>query len=361
MSVKWMDPLKGNNTFQYKNDNLIDTVKGIANGNNITSRYEFENLKSYMATNKLFSKDDIQIYDKVSRFGFIPLYTHDQVTREYLFFTRPDLNLFRDNNGDYLNSDLEKIPFFVEASKRNRKALCQLQHTMYDKSHPFMYLLTNCVTSKLDLPSISADSKESTANIFGTAIQYRGSSYKSDNGYDFTLSFTDTSSLDIYMMVKAYDEYMRLIKTGEVSPMKKYITSRIISEQFSIYKFLVGGDGETILYYAKLTGCYFTDVPRSDLSDPGNDGFKYSISFHAQFVEDSNPMIINEFNRLMPKSVRTGEKEKEPVYKFDKNYQGVLNNDWVDYPIITEEIEDNDLRVKYRGTKYDYRLKWVKM
>ena len=222
-----------------------------------------------------------------------------------------------------------------------------------------MYLLSNNVTSKLDLPGISADSKESTSNIMGVNIQYRGHSYKSDNGYDFTLSFTDTAYLDIYTMLKAYDEYMRLLKTGEGNdrevkfrPIKKYIENRIISEQFSIYKFLIGEDGETILFYAKLTGCYFTDVPRSDMSDPGNDGFKYSVSFHAQFVEDSNPMILSEFNRISP--------AKSNIYMNTYDYENnVVDNTWARWPKIIRVDRNNDLQVERRGTKYDYRLKWV--
>ena len=216
-----------------------------------------------------------------------------------------------------------------------------------------MYLLTNCVTSRLDLPGISAESKESTANVMGTVIQYRSHSRKSDNGYDFSLSFRDNAYLEIYSMVKAYDEYIRLLKSGEISPIKKYIVSRILSEQFSIYKFLVGEDGETILYYAKLTGCYFTDVPRGDMSDPGSDGFKYSLSFHAQFVEDSNPMIINEFNRISPGNSST---DFINVYDSDNN---VVDNTWARWPRIIV-VKENDLQVARRGVKYDYRLKWIK-
>ena len=153
-----------------------------------------------------------------------------------MFFTKPDLNIFGayDDNGSIpynssLNDALKTIPFFTEINYRNKDALRQLQYSIKDSNetvNPFMYSLSNSVTSKLDLPSISAESRESTPNIMGTSIQYRGHSYKSDNGYDFSLSFKDTAYLDIYATVKAYDEYMRLLKMGEVSPKKKYIVYR---------------------------------------------------------------------------------------------------------------------------------------
>ena len=258
-----------------------------------------------------------------------------------------------------LNSELVNVPFFVSADLRNKRALHQLQYSVKDKNgvfNPFMYLLSNSVKSKLDLPGISADSKESTTNIMGTTIQYRSHSYKSDNGYDFSLSFTDTAYLELYTLVKAYDEYMRLLKTGEVTPFKHHIEYKVVPEQFSIYKFLVGSDGETILFYSKLTGCYFTDVPRGDFSDPGQDGFKYSLSFHAQFVEDNNPMILSEFNKISPAS------SNDYVSTYDYKNQ-VVNNDWVRWPKIESVVYNsnngNDKRVKRRGVNQDYRLRWV--
>jgi hypothetical protein len=353
MSVKYIDPLgNGGKTLSYDN-----------------KKFNFKNLDKVLAANKIFPKEKLDYYNKVSRFGYIPVFETESVSKEYLFFTKPDLNLFGNDAGttynydSELNNTLATIPFFQEMNVRNKEALRQLQYSVRDSNgslNPFMYSLTNAVTSKLDLPGISADSKESTSNIMGTSIQYRSHSLKSDNGYDFTLSFTDNAYLDIYYMLKAYDEYMRLLKTGDgIRPIKKYILNKIISEQFSIYKFLVGEDGETILYYAKLTGCYFTDVPRSDLSDPGPDGFKYSVSFHAQFVEDSNPMIINEFNRISPGGRSTNYVS---AYDFDNN---VVDNSWVKWPKIVTvygdpSLPDYDKQVKRRGTTYDYRLKWIK-
>lgn len=335
------DPLNNKNYMMYDNKS-----------------FTFSRLKQTLAANRIFSKDDIKWYDKFSRYGYIDPYNTEGVCREFLFFTKPDLNLFSGTSfNSSLNPTLASIPFFVDANKRNGEALRQLQYSVKDASgvsNPFMYLLSNSVTSKLDLPGISAESRESTSNIMGTSIQYRGHSFKSDNGYDFSLSFTDTAYLEVYTLIKAYDEYMRLLKTGEISPIRKYILSRIISEQFSIYKFLIGSDGETILFYAKLTGCYFTDVPRSDFSDPGNDGFKFSASFHAQFVEDNNPMILEEFNRISP-SGRSSSTSYAPVY--DYGIQAV-NNQWVRFPKIVAVTNQTDKQVSRRGTKKDYRMKW---
>ena len=353
MTLNPMDPLgTGKDTIQYKNNTTNKKISFSGDNNN---------LEKTLAASGLFRRNKVQCYNSVSRYGYLPVHETEQVAREYLFFTKPDLNLFGDGSGknlyEYeigLNSKLLLYPFFVETNARNGDALRQLQSSVKDSNgrvNPFMYLLTNHVTSTLDLPTLTAESKESTSNIMGMNIQYRGHSLKSDAGYDFTISFTDTAYLEIYSLLKAYDEYIRLLKTGEIAPMKNHILYRILAEQFSIYKFLVSQDGETILYYAKLTGCYFTDVPRSDMADPPPDGFKYSVSLHAQFVEDSNPLIIQEFNRLSP-----GHKFNKyvDVYDYDNN---VVDNTWVDWPKI---VAYKDKRSRRRTGSYDYRLKWVR-
>lgn len=302
--------------------------------------------------------NDTTWYNKVNRYGWINPYNHDRVIREYLFFTKPDLYLFDGSTANVNNlvSGVKDNSVIYEAASRMPKVLTQLQYSITDpdgKFNPFMYLLTNAVKSKLDLPGISADSNSSTENIMGTNIHYRSHSLKSDNGYDFSLSFTDTAYLEIYTLAKCYDEYMRLIKLGEAEPKEIYITNRIIPEQFSIYKFLVGSDGETILYYAKLTGCYFTDVPRSDLSDPGEE-IKFSLSFHAQFVEDMNPQILKEFDII---SNRGGN-------NFMSVFNGEnVNNQWAKYPRVIRANKTDPIygkRVARRGVEYDYFLKWIK-
>ena len=354
-----MDPLRGDGTITYENTRNGSFTTGV------------NHMRMVMHQNLLFDKDEIKWYSHFNRYGYIDPYNTDQVLKEFLFFTKPDLYIFDGDriNGSKisLNPSLSIIPFFSEAAYRHPQALAQLQYGIKDDNgvyNPFMALLSNSVTSKLDLPAIQSEFNQSTPNIYGTTIDYRSHSIKSDNAFDFTLSFLDTAYLEIYTMVKAYDEYMRLQKLGDIEyndKYKQYIIDRIIPEQFSVYKFLIGSDGETILYYAKATGVFFTDVPRSDFSDPGNDGFKYSISFHANFVEDSNPSILSEFNRISPMydSIKEAKSNQKSINYVDVyNGEGV-NNSWARYPYIETVDEFGDKRVARRGVHKDYRLKWL--
>ena len=349
---KQMDPLSGDGSMTMDNTGTGSTTISIPN------------TKMIMHQNLLFDRNEIKWYDHFNRYGCIDLYDTDQVIKEVLFFTKPDLYIYdgdKLDNNNMLSPSLKKIPFFTDAAKRHPKALAQLQYGIKDENgyqSPFMALLSNAVTSKMDLPTIQTEFNQSTPNIYATAIDYRSHSIKSDNSYDFTLSFMDTAYLEIYTMVKAYDEYMRMQKIGDIdfgeSRYKDYITDRIINDQFSVYKFLVGSDGETILYYAKATGVFFTDVPRADFGDPGNDGFKFSLNFHANFIEDNNPLILREFNAISPANPTI----QEPIDVY--NAQGV-NNSWARYPYIGIYGDKRAQRTGERkgaGAR-DYRLKWV--
>lgn len=339
-----MNPLDGKFSFNYGNKN-----------------FNLNNGKDILLNNQFLKRRDTNWYCKCTRYGWIDPFDNDRVTKEFLFFTKPDLNIIQ-NNDEYSPTSEElagRAPVIYEILQRQPKVITQLQHGVEHEYNinpgNFMYLLSNAKTSKLELPGISGESHESTSTLMGTNIQYRGHSFKSDNGYDFTLSFMDTAYLEVYSLAKAYDEYIKLCKRGILKPKKEYIVNHIDSTMFSIYKFLIGSDGETILYYAKLTGCYIADVPRSDLADPGDDGIKFSLSFHANYVEDMNPYILAEFNAIaIPPSVKLSDCRLLPVY--DSNVG--VNNEWGMYPQIQQR---DTLRSKRRDVKYDYYLRWFNL
>lgn len=341
--------------------------------------FSVDNINRVMHRNLIYDTSSSPLwFERFSRFGWINPFETDYAFREYLFFTKPDLYIFDDESGNRLNESLNVIPFFKDAFLKNNLALRELQYgvkNLQGRRDPFMHLLSNYVTSKMDLPGIGADSNKSTQNVYGVGIDYRSSSAKSDAAFDFSLSFKDTPTLDIYTMVKAYDEYVRLNKMGEINfrsgslseRYKNYFLANIISDQFSVYKFIVSNDGETIVYYAKATGVYFTDVPRSDFGDPGNDGYKFSLSFHANFVNDMDPAILAEFDAL---TLATTDLSKFlDVYDTakgikDRDNDTGINAEPARYARVIRVVNDKRAERRYRSHTYsgqfsDYRLKWT--
>ena len=298
--------------------------------------------------------DDLNVIDKTYRFGFFDPDNAITTTREYLFFTKPDLNILkRDDISGAVNSGaladgIDSIPFFQSLFQSRKKIIKTLQSS-YGTNDPFNHLLQNMVISNLDIPSLSAETIDNATNAYGVGYSYRGSSESSDDNPTFSLEFRDNRSLDVYYFFKAYEEYETLKHHGIVRPWLKYIEDKILHDQFSIYKFLVDEDMETILYYGKYYGVMPISLPRDTFSSSNFDsGLSYSIDFKAAFYDDMKPEILYDFNEIAGDFY---DKQKYVVTP----YNTVL--DQADMrpataAFITAEQNSN------RTSGYDFKLKW---
>lgn len=303
---------------------------------------------STMNANNIYQRNQIDRYKKFSRFGYFDPYNTISVTREYLFFTKMDLHLFKPNSQN-LNPELNNNPFFTEAYKNFRDVMHQLQWSTRNisKSGPFVNLLSNTVVTKLELTDIALESLETAANIAGTRLEYPLATTTSSNVQEFNLEFEDTKNLDVYMFFRIWYEYELLKKDGLVSPPdKNYIINKILHDQMSCYKIVVGEDMETIIHWSKFWGVYPTNIPRSSLSDLDvNGSLKIPISFKCQWEEDMDPSILSDFNTLVNDQLKTFKTDL-PIY--DKSKE-MINGKWANVPYI---VSGN------RNGRRVYKLKW---
>ena len=269
-------------------------------------------------SNNIFLPKETDYFSKRYRYGVLNTYQALTTCREYLFFTKPDLNIYerdeRNRDGtplSKLNPGLESYSFWRELDQKFPEVLACLQSSKtvnnspnnikVNSEDPFNHLLENMVQSNLDVPGLDSSSEaiDTPINLYGVGYKYRGSSEASDDTFDFSLEFKDTKYLPVYYYFKAYEEYETLKHHGVISPYIRYITNKVLHDQYSIYKFLVDEDGETILYYAKYYGVKSYNLPRDVFNTTAFDnGLSYSISFNAAFVEDMDPTILMDFNRL---------------------------------------------------------------
>ena len=258
---------------------------------------------SLLHANGLFSRSELDSYNKTYRFGTLSPYGRVSNAREFLFFTKPDLNILaRDDNtgtvSNKLNSALASSPFWVDLFESRKRTINILQSSS-DLKDPFNHLLQNQVSSNLEVPSLDATMVDTAVNMYGVGFSYRGSSEASDDGYEFSLEFKDNRWLDTYYFFKAYEEYETLKHHGVIRPWRRYIEQKVIHDQFAIYKFIVDEDMETIIYYGKYYGVTPKSLPRDVFSTSEfTDGISYSINFKAAFYDDMEPEIIADFNNL---------------------------------------------------------------
>ena len=313
-------------------------------------------------SSNIYSKSEIQssIYTKTFRFGINNPYSTISYGREYLFFTKPDLNIIAQTNhggetveGNKLYASLQDIPFWVDIKKTRKNTIEALEYS-YKRNvnkirDPFNHLLQNTCVSNLDVPALSAEVVDTATNMYGVGYSYRGSSEASDDNPEFSLEFRDTRNLDVYYYFKAYEEYETLKHHGIVSPSKYYIKNKILHDAFAIYKFLVDEDMETIVYYGKMYGVTPKSLPRDVFSSTNFDnGISYSIDFKAAFYEDMKPDILADFNKL---SIN--------LYKAQK-YQITPYNSVLDHadtrPAKAAYVVKESSNISPTG--YVYKLKW---
>ena len=297
--------------------------------------------------NNVVDRFDVDWFNKFSRHGFIDPFNDFTRTTEYLFFTKPDLNLSGEEAGISSNSAVSVSPFFKDAISRYPEVAELLQYSN-KPGMPLNPLLSNAVTSSLDLPGISADTIETAKNVFGTSISYRGTSMKSDQDYDFSLDFRDDKYLDVYMYFKMYDEYEKLKWSGLVGPRSIYRLAKVVHDQTSIFKFIVDADGMTIRYFAWVVGLFPVSVPRDSMSNIGSDT-NFSVSFKAQFAEDLNPRIIWAFNKIMSAN------DTGVGYKIFDTSTKMIEGDWASRPFV--KIRPGSTN---KGSRDKYYLQWLR-
>ncbi|MCK9198665.1 MAG: hypothetical protein M0P49_03590 [Bacilli bacterium] len=299
----------------------------------------------------IYNRRDVEWFDKFNRFGYIDPYNTVNHAKEYLFFTKPDLHLFKNSSSSSLNTELQDVPFFIEMIKNYKPVLEQLQESCSGSNGPFIKILSNSVKNTLDMPTLSAKTIETSATIYGTKQSYRGGS-SGDEDNDFSLEFEDTKYLDLYMFFKCWDEYSRRKVLGLVTPPKdSYIIDKILHDQIAIYKFIVGEDGETIIYYGKSFGCYPTGVPREAFSDMDkNGGLVYSVPWKSFVIEDMNPLILKDFNKLVSDYIPS----TRDIALYDRTNK-LPNSEWATIPYVYESLS-RTLDPHYR--KSNYKLRW---
>ena len=312
----------------------------------------------------MVSRQNFDPYNKLYRFGYLNPYDAVQNGREYLFFVKPDLFLVGSKiktvrskvnglspNDIKLNGILKNNPFWIDLKNKWPNVFAQLQWSAMSNPYPFSLLLTNTVTSTLDLPGLSSANLSTPTNIFGTNYEYRGSSEASNDNFNFSLEFKDTKWLDTYMFFRAYEEYEDMKSKGQIRFYDEKVSSNELArhfmqmiehkrlhDQFGIYKFITMEDGETILHYSYFCGCMWTSLPRDSFNSPEfSDGvIKYGIDGKCAFVQDMKPNILRNFNRLVLSYIHGKD-----LYSSNSTHRSIMTINGYKYaPIIDMTYDD---------------------
>ena len=137
-----------------------------------------------------------------------------------------------------------------------------------------------------------------------------------------------------------------------------YIVYKILSDQMTVFKFIVGEDGETLIYWACLWGCYPKSVPRSTFSDLPTDGnLKFTVNWKATFQQDMDPMILTHFDNLCKEAIAANQGQFVAMNLYDSNIGAVTGRKATIPGILKTESRISSDGYDFKP-KYDYLLKW---
>lgn len=301
-------------------------------------------IKKTMRANGVFEESDMKYNSVFYPFRRYDPYNMVEGTREVVFFTKPSLPLM--DRTSSLTSEFAGTPYFANlASTGYGRVLSDLSYP-YSDSCPFIRILTNRITSTIDVPDISVDELETAQNMWGTRILYPKSSMSSDENLDFTCEFEDTKYLEVYHTFKAWDLYRQGKWWGIFSPNESFVMNKILYDHISVYKFTIANDGETILHYCKWTGCFPKTISRSSFSDIPREGpLKINVGFKLSgWFEDMEPNIISDFNRLIQEWIGSSSYGtlNGNIYDIWSDDIGMVTQDDVNIPFILQGAENKD-------------------
>lgn len=238
----------------------------------------------------------------------------------HVFFTRPDLNLFKENNPNVLLDNVENDAAFYYLNKNSPMVLKSLTKNFSSK-HYLNPFLSN-VAKSFSLSDEYVDSGEYGETYSGWKVKYGKNNIKSKTAGNFDISYNDDKDYNIYKIHKAWVDYISNVWRGKFRASQENIHGRILDYACSVYYFVCGPDGETILLWSKYTGVFPTTIPSAASSwTHGNvpSNVNFSINYEYSWKTDFDPITIAEFNRCTDVS---GKHD----FKYLKTYDNVLNS-----------------------------------
>ena len=331
--------------------------KGVAfSGYNIEDILNTNGITSDRLKNKLLNMNRINInrapsFTEMVNFG-----------KQYIFFSKPDLNLFIDNAGTVNPSIVQNCPDLYMKIIRNPGAAKVLQASfngINKGAGGLINILTNfCNTC--DFPEIGLSKKEGPKNIKGQSVSYGGDFMEATDQSDINISFLDNRTRDVSTMMEIWTEYIEGVNNGTISKKSQYISNNTVD--YAINIFIMSLDEVyNIISFGMAGACYPTTVstdllsyqsmPRtaSELSGP------FDFKFHVGYFHKPNQhRILEQFN------IVTGFADQIKIPNTQGSHQYMyrnINGYWIHSGIIPYRT------TLASGYEFHYNLedKWAEM
>lgn len=339
-------PIKKNMFMSYDNIDGKTSASDLVDKLNISSNYISGSPKSIFNKNlNYYNRFKIKSSDDVLTKAF-----------PHVFFVRPDLNLFRNNNEDItqLSKSIEANPFFSFVWK-NDPDLVRSLILNSNSRHQFNMYLSNKVTS-FETSDEYIGIENNGKTFLGHQITYGKDSIESKTASELNLKFDDDKFCHTYILNKLWMEYINLVSRGSIAPNPRNILDKVLDYTSAIYYIVTAEDGETIIFWSKYYGVFPSAAPSSQFSWDGEmiqGPMSYSLKYQYSFKEDFNPATLLEFNKNSGITLKSGAHGYIDIYD---PQNCTVGSTWVGKPYI--EI-NTDMNTPNSGIPYGFKLRFT--
>ena len=259
-----------------------------------------------------------------------------------LFMTTPLLNLTKTNveNNHFLKYISETDPELLSLLSFGVKT----DNSSQVNTSPFIKLISNRFES-FTTKATTSQPREVGETFYGFKQYLPGPYINSISGDSISIEYTETGGMEILQLHKIWLDYIENISRGIFKPSRTASFNRYLDFTSSIYLFNLAPDGETILFWEKLTGCSPISVPYDVFSSKAvNDKeiIRYSIEYVYSYKEDLNPRSIQAFNTL------ARSKNLSKINSIDLTLQDIpVLNSTADYTNTSDPYAGEDMYQAY--------------
>lgn len=275
---------------------FISMLRDVDRGFNRPTDYsDYSKLKTDMLTS----------FDRFRNAGLVDFKLHKAFPR--VFFTRPDLNLFEEGvvsnpNARFtlpsnLNAEVGSDSWFYHTYKTDPHLIASLT-TAFTSMHAFNPFLSNYASS-FDISDERLETVEHGETYTGWKVKYARHNIGSKTAGNFSISYDETNKTEVYKIHKAWVDYMAKVYRGEFRAKQRYITEKRLDYACSVYYFVCGEDGETVLFWSKYIGVFPVSVPSSQFAWSKNDIIKHpenTVEYEYSWKEDCEYASLVDFN-----------------------------------------------------------------
>lgn len=257
--------------------------------------------------------------------------------KQYIFFSKPDLNLFSDNSGTINPSIKQNLPDLYMKIIRNPIVAQSLQSSFGGPNRGegggLITQLTN-LCNECQWQQMGLSKKDGPKNIKGQGMSYGGDFFEASDQSEMDISFLDNRDRDVEIMMEIWTEYIEGVNNGAITKKALYIANNTVDYAINIWV-LTLDESYNVISWGMAGACYpltvntdilnYSAIPKTASELTGPFSYKFHVSyFHKPNMHRTIEML--NYSTGFSKAISPHMSNTKSTYQY---MQTQLGNYWI--------------------------------